>query len=803
MLSSISISWRIVVAVAVPALGLLIFGSMLTLNSFHDAQMTARVEGIASFSHRVGALVHELQKERGISAGFLGSGGSQDFTSRLEQQRRLTDEEISRFNTQVQSMNVNRFGADYAAGLDAAQRLLGTLASHRQRVDSVNISLDTSSSLYTEIIDTLFTTTLEGVEVVNDANLAKAFIAFFDLMNAKEMAGRERALGVNLFAAGLVTMDTHTRMESLQAKQEAYQQAFNHMAGAQWARRFGTAMSARSAGAMELDALRNEVRQAGYGGAFLDSSPQAWFDASTQRLDAMREFEGVFASYLAEQAAAREARLKTRAFQAALAAGAGALISITLSVFIILGVVGPIRAVTSNLDQLAQGQTDITIKGAERKDEIGQLSRAALVFLDATKEREEANQDKARLERQAISDRRRVLATMASEVEEATMSGVGEVTMIADDVSQRSQSMREVLAKAGKEAEDVSRHAKESVEKADRASSLASQIVEAISEVTVQISRSDELARSAVNQASESRSRVEELRDAARQIGDFVDLINELAEQTNLLALNATIEAARAGEAGKGFAVVASEVKALAAQTNKSTEEITARVQGIQDRTMGAVKAIEAISTSIDSLSEVTAAVAAAMEEQRTATASFTEFVTDTRNVVSEVAGQIASISQTTTEAAREADQMADAVVKMARTSEEASIAIPRIVQEATRKADQRVNRRYLSDILTKIECEDGKKSALIVELSVGGARMQGVNIPQGHALTFEVDNKMIEAQSMWTEGKSTGISFAEEALSERDVMRLTGKKEGEHIGANEDQARNQTVKAKTAPKAA
>ena len=791
MLSFLSISWRIVIAVAVPAVGLMIFGSLLTVNGIKDAQMTARVEAIASFSHRVGALVHELQKERGITAGLLGSGGNQDFTNRLSAQRALTDQEIARFNTQVRSMDSNRFGADYAAGLDSAIRLIDEIEGHRNRIDGLDVSLDTASSVYTDIIDTLFATTLEGVNVVNDAQLAKSFIAFMDLMHGKEIAGQERALGVNLFAAGLITMDAHSRLASLQAKQEAYQSAFADLAGPQWTRRYTSAMSARSAGDMELQALRNELRQAGYGGAFLDSTPQAWFDATTQRLDAMRDFEGVYANYLAEEAAIRVSRLQTRALQAGIAAALGAGLSIALSIFITLGVVRPIRGVTQNLDQLAQGNLEVEIKGAERKDEIGQLSRAALVFMEANKEREEANQDKARMERQSISDRRRVLATMAKEVEDATMSGVGEVTLIADDVSQRSQSMREVLSAAGKEAETVSHHAKESVTKADRASTLAGQIVEAISEVTVQISRSDELARDAVQQASESRSRVEELRDAARQIGDFVDLINELAEQTNLLALNATIEAARAGEAGKGFAVVASEVKALAAQTNKSTEEITARVQGIQDRTMGAVKAIEAISTSIDSLSEVTAAVAAAMEEQRTATSSFTEFVTDTRNVVSEVSDQIAAISRTTTKAAQEADQMATAVTKMAQTSEQAAVAIPRIVQDATRKADQRVNRRYLADILTKVEYQGQKTSALIVELSVGGARLQGVNIPQGEPIVFEIKDKKVEAQSAWTEGKSTGISFAENILTERDVMKLTGKKEGEHIGAMETATRD------------
>lgn len=97
------------------------------------------------------------------------------------------------------------------------------------------------------------------------------------------------------------------------------------------------------------------------------------------------------------------------------------------------------------------------------------------------------------------------------------------------------------------------------------------------------------MAEGAVRQPQKADNQIMKLSEAAQRIGDVVKIITEIAEQTDLLALNATIGSARAGEAGRGFAVVALEVKSLASQTARATEEISSHINGMQEATQDSV----------------------------------------------------------------------------------------------------------------------------------------------------------------------------------------------------------------------
>ncbi len=144
----------------------------------------------------------------------------------------------------------------------------------------------------------------------------------------------------------------------------------------------------------------------------------------------------------------------------------------------------------------------------------------------------------------------------------------------------------------------------------------AEELVSSVAEISRGITDASVVAAKGVDEAKRTVAIVADLADAAKRIGDVVRLIADIASQTNLLALNATIESARAGDAGKGFSVVAGEVKNLAGQTAKATEDIASQISRVQSATADAVDAISAISRTIGQINEISATIAGAAEEQ-------------------------------------------------------------------------------------------------------------------------------------------------------------------------------------------
>jgi methyl-accepting chemotaxis protein len=195
------------------------------------------------------------------------------------------------------------------------------------------------------------------------------------------------------------------------------------------------------------------------------------------------------------------------------------------------------------------------------------------------------------------------------------------------------------------------------------------QMTSNIGEIVRNSEKARTIALEATVQAKKINDQIGQLSDAANKIGAVTETINEISSQTNLLALNATIEAARAGASGKGFAIVASEIKTLAQQTAAATEDIKKQVADVQTSTASGVTEIRKVSQIIVQISDFVHSVAAAIEEQESATKNIARNISEASIGVKGVNERVAESSHVSREIARDIASVDHAAVGMANGS--------------------------------------------------------------------------------------------------------------------------------------
>jgi methyl-accepting chemotaxis protein len=315
------------------------------------------------------------------------------------------------------------------------------------------------------------------------------------------------------------------------------------------------------------------------------------------------------------------------------------LAAVLLSISTTRSVVRPLAVVVAALRGLAKG--DLTVRADVRgRDELAELGAAL------------------------------------NETTAALRGTVGSLSGHAEHMSEASTTLSSTAAQIATSAEHTSTQAKLVAHGADQVtghvktvSAGSEEMRAAIAEISHHAGDAAVVAAEAVSAAEATTAAVVQLGTSSQEIGNVVKVITSIAEQTNLLALNATIEAARAGEAGKGFAVVASEVKDLAQETARATDDIAARVQAIQNDTGHAVVAIEQIVAIIGRVSHFQNLIAAAVEEHTSTTDEMGRNVTNAADANGEIATNIASVARaahTTADGANRSQGAADQLAGLA-----------------------------------------------------------------------------------------------------------------------------------------
>ncbi|MDX8398527.1 MAG: methyl-accepting chemotaxis protein, partial [Mariprofundaceae bacterium] len=307
----------------------------------------------------------------------------------------------------------------------------------------------------------------------------------------------------------------------------------------------------------------------------------------------------------------------SEAYQYTIIVAAG--FSVLLSALFVMKVRKPLREIVEGMQRLVEGDYSIMpVKYSH--DELGDVAddmktmqslmqyeifEGKAMAVARVQEQRQAEQDKLLVQNEmatAFEEKVGSLVTSLAEESLQVSREAKDLDHVADSLISQSDTTLEAVHVGG-----------------SHVNSTAAAIEEmsvTISDVSQQVSNTQGMSDQAVKESASATSTMHRLTSLANEIGSIVGAISDIAEQTNLLALNASIEAARAGDAGRGFSVVAGEVKELANQTSQATAKIREQVEGIQKESQEAMLAINRTSETIQEINDFSATVTEAMQQQ-------------------------------------------------------------------------------------------------------------------------------------------------------------------------------------------
>ena len=682
-----------------------------------------KVKDSVVIASNISNLLHETQKERGATAGFIGSKGKK-FATKLPNQRKLTDSKISVLKKSLLKYNLKAYPKAIKQKLDYALNKLTKLQNMRRDVSTLKIGAGAAISYYTGMNSAF----LDFIQVVSklSTNVAETrdLTAFYNFLMSKERAGIERAVGSNTFARNKFLFGMKGKWTKLITEQDAFIISFKASAKPSFIKFYENTVKGKAVDEVnEMRAIAMNAKT--IGGFSVDSG--YWFEQISNKINKLKVIDNKLAAVLLKDVE----KLKSNSYMMLLFVFISAILGV-IAVSIITGII--VSRIQKSLNVFEIGLSEFMMYAIREKDEIEQIEvrgndefakmtvhindkiiqtqriieqdRSVVFEIDdimgkvsngfygyrvhsegATTEVEKLrhnintmlndakrkfnvlnkildNFGKGKFDYEAEKiEKNGMYGDFGSLLNSTELLGINISELLAQ-ISNAGTSLGENTSILTSSARNLSQSSNKQAASLEETAAAVEEITQTIRESNANVSKmsnlSDDVTQSA-NQgehlAKQTTQSMDEINNKVTAINDAISIIDQIAFQTNILSLNAAVEAATAGEAGKGFAVVAQEVRNLASRSADAASEIKTLVESANDTANSGKKIADEMIIGYDQLNgkiietkEMIDKVLVATKEQSTAMTQINNTINELDKVTQENAHSSSQIDDLASE---------------------------------------------------------------------------------------------------------------------------------------------------------